>query len=405
MATIASLLGAQDVVLRAPSIEAVWTGTDGLLRVQCDRRVVVLGDRTTSHAIPADAVAFDHGPGLAWGTARAFHVERGTDVASYEGPFTLAMDERTPPLRVPFFATDRIVLAPGTSTVRAIDRADGAVIDLGVRPRRTRDRGFGLTGQVIDDLVVPHVFGFVRGGAVQAIVAEADSYVRISGRTRTPLPAVDLQEGATIEGFEHTVPPLFTDLDDDGVPDLVRVDAVRGVVAVQAGLDRETMPAPRVILLKAPILATDAADMTGDGTPELLVLRLPPLTPLQQLAILMESKLSATVFVYGLDGDPKSAPAPIASIEIPIAVKIVVGDQVRRAEIQDLIAFANGKALLASPGKNARVISVKDGTPSELGMVPHGSWGSPLRSGRAGSEVFGVLRAADGARLLRFRIN
>jgi hypothetical protein len=409
MLALASLLGAQDVVLKAGSIDAVWSAADGAsAHVQCGSRVVAVGATASSRAIPEGAVAFDwDGAALAWTDGATLRVAApGAPETSLAGAFPFGVEGGLPPLRVPLLQAGRGVLVPRAGGVAAVDLATGATVDLGpagARLRRARDRGFGLTGEVVDDAIVPHVFASRgREGRWWFVVGDRGSYVRVAGRTE-PLPDVDLREGAAIEGFEHVVPPSFADLDRDGVPDLVRVDAVRGVVAVQGGLDRETMPAPRVILLKAPILSIDAADMTGDGAPDLLVLRLPPLTPLQQLAILMQSKLSATLLVYSFSAADGGAPAPVASIEIELGVRIVVRDQLRRAELQDLVACARGKVLIARPGGRARLLPLDGGAPVELGTVPLGVWADPLRPCRTADAAFGVLRASDGARLVRFR--
>jgi hypothetical protein len=145
--------------------------------------------------------------------------------------------------------------------------------------------------------------------------------------------------------------------------------------------------------------------MTGDGRPELVVVRLPPLTPLQQLAILMESRVTATVLAYSLAENGGSAPAPVASVEIPIQVTIAVGDQARRAEVRDLVAFSNGKVLLAPPGGRARLIAIDGGAEAPKGDVPAGAWVDPLRPACAGATVHGILRSADGARLVRFALD
>jgi hypothetical protein len=123
---------------------------------------------------------------------------------------------------------------------------------------------------------------------------------------------------------------------------------------------------------------------------------------MQQLAILVQSKLTATVLVYALDATGMSAPAPKTSLEVSIGVKVVVRDQDRRARFQDLIGFVRGKALVATPGKRARVIDLLSEKESELGPVPEGEWSEPLRSARAGDSVAGVLRTPSGARLVLF---
>ena len=58
--------------------------------------------------------------------------------------------------------------------------------------------------------------------------------------------------------------------------------------------------------------STDAVDATGDGKPDLIVVRLPALGPVQQLAILTQSKVTATVLVYALARAREAALAPNA---------------------------------------------------------------------------------------------
>jgi hypothetical protein len=367
---------------------------------------VVLRDPVESVALPPEAVAFDHGAVLAWATDRAFHVPSdGGGPSEHPVAFPLARQPGAAPLRVPFLVSPGSAVAPGADSARIVDRRTGRAADLGLQPLVSRDRGYGLTGQVVDDLVVPHVLGFEAGGRLVLLLGGPRGFTRLVDGRRTPLPEVEIDEGARLEGFEHVVPPLLADLDRDGVPDLVRVDVVRGAVAIQGGLDRDPIPPPRVILLKAPVLAAAAADMTGDGAPELVVLRIPTLTPLQQLAILMESKVSATVLAYDLSARDGGAPAPSASTDVPVGVDIVVGEQVRRAEIRDLVAFGNGKVLVATPGSRARAYPAGGGRPVELGPVPAGRWTDPLRPARAGRAVFGVLRSDDGARVVRLPLD
>jgi hypothetical protein len=399
MLALAAHLGAQETVLTAPSIDAVWTGSDGRVRAQCGRRVVLLGNPLTSVAIPEGAIAFDHGPSLAWATASATHVESGLKVVSHDGGFTLRAEPGLPPLRVPMFLSDGLVLAPGPSTVHAIDVASGKASDLQVRPKVSHDRGWGLTGQIVEDVTVPCVFGFEKAGRRHIVTGAAGAWFRIVDGKRGALPLVELKDGPAIEEFDHVVAPLFADFDGDGVPELVRADAAKGIVAVQGGLDRDVVPPPRIILLKTPILLTAAADADGDGKPDLAVVRLPPLGPVQQLAILMQSKVTATVLVYALAGLGDSAVTPKLSLEVPLGVNVVVRDQVRRAQFQDLIAISR-KVLIATPGKPLRAISY-GGDATTLRDLPEGEWAEPLRPVRASAGIFGVMKSGGQARLIR----
>jgi hypothetical protein len=400
MLAFASHLGAQETILTAPSIDAVWTGSDGRVRAQCGRRIVVTGDPVTSVAIPAGAIAFDHGPALAWCTSSATRVEGAGRAVKHDGAFTLRAEPGLLPLRAPLFLSDGVVLAPGTSTVHALDLATGTASDLGVAPKLTRDRGWGLTGEIVDDTTVPSVFGFEKDGKRAFVSGAAGTWFRIADGARAPLPPVEIKDRPAIEEFDHVVPPLFADFDGDGVPDLVRVDAAKGIVAVQGGLDRDPIPPPRIILLKTPILLTTAADAEGDGKTELIVVRLPALGPVQQLAILTQGKVTATVLVYSLAQARDAAATPKHSVDVSLGVDVVARNQVRKAEFRDLVS-CGGAVLVATPGKPARRISYGDET-TTLGAVPAGEWADPLRPVRAKDGVYAVLKAGGEARLVRF---
>ena len=111
-------------------------GATGGVRVQCDRRIVVVfGDPVTSVVIPEDAIAFDHGPG-----ARRVHLvgdaRRGGGAASSRttAPSRCGVEPGLAPLRVPLFLSDDVVLAPRTSTVQDARFGHGRrPADLGVR--------------------------------------------------------------------------------------------------------------------------------------------------------------------------------------------------------------------------------------------------------------------------------
>jgi hypothetical protein len=402
MLALASLLSAQAVVLEAPSIDAVWAGAGGGLHVQCGNRIVHVGGAVTSTAIPEGAVAFDFGPCPAFAFADRFTVARaeGGEALAPKLAFPLPKEASLPPLRCRFFLTDALVSAPDASGVTILDRRTGASARLDAPPRRKRDRGWGLTGEIVDDLVVPHVFGFEHRGKSWFVFGGGRFFSRASGAAVTPLPDVDLKENAPIEGFEHVVPPLFADVDGDGVPDLVRADAAKGDVAVQTGLDGDSQPPPLVILLNGPVLSMDAADVTGDGKSELVIARLPELTPIQQLMILTESKVTATLLAYAPGRPGSSAAAPVATAAVPIGVKVAVADDRRRAEIQDVVAVQSGRVLIARPGRPLRVQDLASGKSVERGVVPEGRWVDPLRPVRAGGKIYAVLAAGGRMRLV-----
>ena len=97
----------------------------------------------------------------------------------------------------------------------------------------------------------------------------------------------------------------------------------------------------------------------------------------------------------------QAAPAPLASFDFPIGVKIQVGNDVRRAEIQDLVALMGGRIVVATPGRRARSYAI-DGSSQLMGEVPAGRWTAPLRAVRANGGIYGTLATADGVRLVRF---
>src|SRR5262249_12376855 len=137
---LASVLGAQEVVLEAKAIDAAWAGSDGVVRVQCGRTVLVLRDLVERVAIPKEAIAFDEGPCLAWAAAGSFRVGRpsGGDVLSRDGVFPLGPEPGLGPLRAPFFLTDDLVASPTSTGVAILDRRSGGSFLVGGPPVRTQ---------------------------------------------------------------------------------------------------------------------------------------------------------------------------------------------------------------------------------------------------------------------------
>jgi hypothetical protein len=83
---------------------------------------------------------------------------------------------------------------------------------------------------------------------------------------------------------------------------------------------------------------------------------------------------------------------------------VVVRDQLRRAEFQDLVGFAKGRVILATPGSPVRSLAVGGGKDKTLGPVPEGAWTEPLRPARAADGLYGVLRSGDQSRVIRIPV-
>ena len=408
-AIVAHPTAAQELRLSAPRIDDVFSGSDGCIRVQTGSKIIVLAESTVVAAdvpaaptieIPPDAVVFDHDAALAYVSSDGFFVD-GRRVRS-AGVLSRAA-RGTPPVRARLFLGGGLFAATdsrGTTVVHG-DRPSDAMAEFPcVVERRS---GYGL-GAIVDETVTwPHVFLLGRSADAAILAGRRGRYVVRSGTgVVASLPGADLDEGSGIQGFSVDVPPFTADLDGDGVPEFVRTDPGRGVIAVQTGLLNASPPSPQIRLLGGPCLAAGAVPPSVDG-PSLYVLKLPALTPARQLAVLMEGRITAQALFYR-GAKPGVGTTPDASVNVSLVLKVAVKDGERNGQVLSLVGpTADGKLLVSDPGRPAKLLGRgADASSKELGTLPSGEWLRPLRPLAHGGRLYAVLRTTDGDRLYAF---
>ncbi len=262
--------------------------------------------------------------------------------------------------------------------------------------------GFGLVARVRDTSRLPFVFTIRTPGAECGLVEEAGGFVLVRAGERRPLPPVPIEAAGEIAGFAWIVPPIAGDLDGDGTDDFVRVDCSKGVVSVQCGLGAPTIPPPSTVKLGSPIIGAGLADLVDDARPELFVVRLPAMNPLQQLSILTEGRVLATVIAYRVDGGGVLRSTPALSRSVMLGLTVSVRDDERHGRFTTLALPTRRGVIVSRPAARAERLPWDGGGGETLGEVPDGTWSERVPPVIVGDSTFAVLETASEARLVRF---
>ncbi len=260
-------------------------------------------------------------------------------------------------------------VVPTLTGLRTFERnEDGQVKDCGLNLGRLTSEqslGYGLGYRMKARVTVPYFTLDILDKNRPALLFRQDknyAYRSLPSGAPKPWGKAPLSENNEVVKFEHRIPPLSLDYDDDGLIDLIHVDPGTGTTLVYQGRKREIgrgKKPDRVFRITGHVLWRWLEDGDGDGKKDLFLLELSKLNVLAQVKVMQKRSLPVVLSMRRQITRGRFEVSALWSDRFDLPCEISMTRNVKRVQFRAPIKLISnpkdGKLLLLAPEEKGKV--------------------------------------------------